>query len=150
MRKPRRPRGSQSEKPLGRACVWPFYHPGFPGGSAGKESACNAGDLGSNSGLGRSPKGGHGNPLQCSCLENPTDRGAWEAIVHGVAESNTTERLTLEHGDRRRGGSFCWAHSAISWPPANNGLASGTAEIPQSNVASASAACKRSPRANLS
>ena len=44
---------------------------GFPGGSAGKESACNAGDLGSIPGLGRSPEGGHGNPLQYSCLENP-------------------------------------------------------------------------------
>ena len=44
---------------------------GFPGGSVGKESACNAGDLGSIPGLGRSPGGGHGNPLQYSCLENP-------------------------------------------------------------------------------
>ena len=44
---------------------------GFPGGSVGKESACNVGDLGSISGLGRSPGGGHGNPLQYSCLENP-------------------------------------------------------------------------------
>ena len=45
--------------------------------SAGKESACNAGDLGSIPGLGRCPGGGHGNPLQYSCLENPMDRGAW-------------------------------------------------------------------------
>ena len=44
---------------------------GFPGGAGGKESACNGGDLGSNSGLGRSPGGRHGNPLQYSCLENP-------------------------------------------------------------------------------
>ena len=44
---------------------------GFPGGSEGKESTCNVGDLGSIPGLGRSPGGGHGNPLQCSCLENP-------------------------------------------------------------------------------
>ena len=44
---------------------------GFPGGSDGEESACNAGDLASISGLGRSPGEGHGNPLQCSCLENP-------------------------------------------------------------------------------
>ena len=50
---------------------------GFPGGSDGKESACNAGDLGSISGLGRSPGEGHGHPLQCSCSENPMDRGAW-------------------------------------------------------------------------
>ena len=62
---------------------------GFPGGSAGKESACNVGDLGSVLGLGRSPGGGHGNPLQYSCLENPLDRGARPAIVHRVAKSRT-------------------------------------------------------------
>ena len=56
----------------------------FPGISAGKESACNARDLGSIPGLGRSPGGGHGNPLQYSCLENPMDRGAWQTTVHGV------------------------------------------------------------------
>ena len=56
---------------------------GFPGGSDGKESAYNAGDLGFISGLGRSSGGGHGNPLQYSGLENPMDRGAWQAIVHG-------------------------------------------------------------------
>ena len=61
----------------------------FPGGSDGKESSCNAGaieDVGSIPGLGRSPRGGH---LQCSYLENPKDRGAWQATVHGVAESRT-------------------------------------------------------------
>ena len=97
---------------------------GFPGSSAGKESACNAGDPGSIPrlgrypgegkgyplqyywvfwvaqlvknpiamretipGWGRSPEGEHGNPFQCSCLENPMDRGAWQATVHGVSES---------------------------------------------------------------
>ena len=50
---------------------------GFPGSSDGKESACDATDLGSIPGLGRSLEGGHGNPLQYSCLENPMDRGAW-------------------------------------------------------------------------
>ena len=64
---------------------------GFPGGSDSKESACNAGDLGSIPRLGRAPGGGHGNPLQCSYLENPMDRGAWRAIDHGVSESDTTE-----------------------------------------------------------
>ena len=63
---------------------------GFPGGSDGKESTCNAGDLGLIPGLGRSPGGGQGSPLQYSCLENPMDRGAWRATVHGVTESDTT------------------------------------------------------------
>ena len=57
---------------------------GFPGGLDGKESACNAGDLGSTPGLGRSPGEGNGNPLQYSCLKNLMDRGAWQATVHGV------------------------------------------------------------------
>ena len=62
---------------------------GFPGSSAGKESACNAGDPNSIPELERSPGGGHGNPHQYSCLENPMDRGAWPATVHGVAKSQT-------------------------------------------------------------
>ena len=62
---------------------------GFLSGSVGKESACNAGNLGLISELGRSPGGGHGNPLQYSCLENPMDRGAWPVIVHGVAKNWT-------------------------------------------------------------
>ena len=61
----------------------------FPGGSEVKVSACNAGDLGSIPGLGKSPGEGNGNPLQYSCLENPTDGGAWWATVHGVAKSWT-------------------------------------------------------------
>ena len=60
---------------------------GFPGDSDGKESAGNAGDLGSIPGSGRSPGEGNGYPLQYSCLENPMDRGAWQATVHGVANS---------------------------------------------------------------
>ena len=61
----------------------------FPGGSDGKELACNAGDVGSIPGLGRSPGGGNGCPLQYSCLEESMDRGAWWATVHGVAKSQT-------------------------------------------------------------
>ena len=57
---------------------------GFPYSSDGKESACNAGDHGSIPKSGRSPGEGNGNPLQYSCLENPMDRGAWRATVHGV------------------------------------------------------------------
>ena len=58
---------------------------GFSSGSDGKESACNAGDAASIPGLGRSPGEGNGSPLQYSCLENPMDRGAWQATVHGVS-----------------------------------------------------------------
>ena len=57
----------------------------FPCSSVSKESACNAGDPGSIPGSGKSPGEGNGKPLQYSCLENPMDRGAWQAIVHGVA-----------------------------------------------------------------
>ena len=57
----------------------------FPHSSVSKESPCKAGDLGSIPGLGRSPGEENGNPLQYSCLENPMDRGAWWATVHGVA-----------------------------------------------------------------
>ena len=63
----------------------------FPGGSVGKESTCNAGGLGSIPGLGRSPGGGHSNPLQYSCLENPHGQRSladW-ALVHGVAKRQT-------------------------------------------------------------
>ena len=62
---------------------------GLPGGSTVKNPPANAGDVGSIPGSGRSPGGGHGNPLQDSCLENPMDRGAWWATAHGVAESQT-------------------------------------------------------------
>ena len=62
---------------------------GFPRGSEVKGSACNAGDLGSIPGSGRSPGEGNGNSLQFSCLENPMDRGAWWATVHRVAKSQT-------------------------------------------------------------
>ena len=58
---------------------------GFFGGSEVKASAWNVGDLGSIPGLGRSPGEGSGNPFQYSCLENPMNRGAWQATVHGVA-----------------------------------------------------------------
>ena len=70
---------------------------GFPGGLAGKESACNAGDLGLISGLGRSSRGGDGNPLQYSCLENPMDRDAWWAMVHSTAKSRTRLKWLSTH-----------------------------------------------------
>ena len=59
----------------------------FPSGSDGEESACNAGDPGSIPESGRPPGEGKGNPFQYSCLENPVDGGAWQAIVHGVIKS---------------------------------------------------------------
>ena len=65
------------------------YLQGFLGGSEGKESACNAGESGSIPGSGRSLGGGHGNPLQYSCLENSMDKGAWKVTVYGVAKSRT-------------------------------------------------------------
>ena len=63
-----------------------MYQAGFPGGSVVKNLPANAGDVGSIPGSGRSPGEGNGNPLQYSCLENPMDRGAWQATVHGVAK----------------------------------------------------------------
>ena len=62
---------------------------GFPDGSDGKESTCNAGDLGPVPGSRRSLGGGNVNPLHYPCLENPMDRGAWRAAVHRVAKSQT-------------------------------------------------------------
>ena len=61
----------------------------FSGGSDGKASACNAGDLGLITGMGRSPGEGNGNPLQYSCLKNSMDGGAWQATAHVVAKVQT-------------------------------------------------------------
>ena len=69
---------------------------GFPSSSAGKESICNAGDPGSTPGLGRSPGGGHGNPFQYSCLENPYGQRSLEGYrLWGSKGSNTAERLSV-------------------------------------------------------
>ena len=76
---PPRPSFKGSQQPVGY----------FPGGSDGKASSYNAGDLGSIPGSGRSSGEGHDNPLQCSCLDKPMDRGAWWAAVHGVAKGQT-------------------------------------------------------------
>ena len=69
-----------------------IYTPGLPGRSDSKEFACNMEDLGSIPRLGRSPGEEHSKPLQYSCVENPMDRGAWRATVHGV----TNERLSMQ------------------------------------------------------
>ena len=68
---------------------------GFPGGSDGKASACNTGELGSIPGSGIFPGEGNGYPLQYSCLEKSKDRGAWWATVHGIAKSRT--QLSNQH-----------------------------------------------------
>ena len=79
-------------------CILNTQQPGrsFPGGSVGKESACDAGDPGLIPGSGRSPGKGHGSPLQYSCLARSINRGAWKATVHGGhKESEVTEQLSL-------------------------------------------------------
>ena len=73
-------------------CNTASWFVGFPGSSDGKESACNAGDPGLTLGSGSSPGEGHGNPIQCSCLENSMDRGAWQVTVLGVTKSRTRLR----------------------------------------------------------
>ena len=65
----------------------PSISRGFSGGSDGKKFTCNAGNLGLIPGMGRFPGGGHGNPLQYTCLENPMDRRVWQVTVHGVTKS---------------------------------------------------------------
>ena len=70
-------------------CVELKDQSGFPGGSGGKVSACNAGDLGLIPGSGKAPGEGNGNLLQYSCLENPMEGGVWQATVHGLAKSRT-------------------------------------------------------------
>ena len=67
-----------------------------------KNPPANAGGVGSVPGLERSPGEGNGNPLQYSCLENPMDRGAWRAIIHGVTKSQTRLKLLSTHGDNTR------------------------------------------------
>ena len=81
-----------------------LMEPGFTGGSDGKKSAsCNARDLGSVTGLGKSAGEGNGNPFQYSCLENPMDRETWQATVHGVTKSWTRVRHTHTHTHTRTG-----------------------------------------------
>ena len=76
-----------------------------------KASACNAGDMGSIPGSGRSPGEGNGNPLQHSCLENPMDRGAWWATVHGVTKSQT--RLSDFTFPLRQRGILIWCFQLL-------------------------------------
>ena len=74
---------------MGRDFLESMALTGLPWRLSGKKTACNAGDLGLIPGLGKAPGGGHDNPLQYSCLENPMDRGAWWPAADEVAESQT-------------------------------------------------------------
>ena len=96
---------------------------GFPVVQMGKNPPANAGDLGSIPGLGRSPGEGNGNPLQYSCLENSTDRGACQATVHGAAESDRKEHARKE-GRIRAGEAVDW-YSLTTHERTSHTLSSG-------------------------
>ena len=84
----------------------------------GKESACIAGDAGNVDlipGSGRSSGGGHGNPLQYSCLENPMDRGAWKPAVHGSAQSRTRLKQLSAHTPKQISGDRVSGGRAVAW-----------------------------------
>ena len=91
-----------SNKHLRKNYTKTFHVEGFPGGSDGKESACNAGDLGLIPGSGGSPGGGNGNPLQYFCLKNPLDRGSWQVTVHRVSQSQTWLKLFISSSIPKR------------------------------------------------
>ena len=91
---------------------------GLPWWLSGKESACNAGGLGSIPGLGRYPGGRHGNPLQYSCLENPMGRGGWWDIVHRVTQGRTESESSSRRSYMDRTGCphHCmWAQFFPPW-----------------------------------
>ena len=103
----------------------------FSEGSDSKESACNVVNLDSVSGSGRSSGEGNGYPLQCSCLENPMDRGAWRATVHGGHEElDTTEQLTLSHFRREQGKNERGRMKEFAWPLKKIHHFSGTVNVP--------------------
>ena len=80
--------------------------PGFPGDSMVKNPPANAGDMGSIPGWRRSPEQGNDNPLRYYCLENPMNRGAWQAALHGLAESDTTEHAHMQDVNSLQPGSI--------------------------------------------
>ena len=88
----------------------------FLGGSVGKESACNVGDLCLILGLGRPPGVGNGNPLQYPCLENSMDRGAWWATVLGVAKSWTRLSNLAQHTSHPLRVQACFPQNTFPWP----------------------------------
>ena len=93
--------GHKWGKPVQLSCYW-YLGWGLPDGSVVRNPPENAGDtdMGSIPGLERSPRGGNGNPLQYSYLDNPMDRGAWWATAHGVAESDATEHTCMSVQNR--------------------------------------------------
>ena len=105
---------------------------GFPGGSGSKESVYNAGDLGSIPGSGRSPRGGHDNPLQYSCLENPHgQRSLVGCSPWGCKESDMTKRLSTQEGKWQR--SLKQEHPWERWP-GNTRFVRATPEYHRSGV----------------
>ena len=89
--------------------ISPHHNKGFPGGSVVKNLPArtgDSGDMGSIPGSGRSPRGGHGNPLQYSCWDNPMDRGAWWATVCGVTKNQTLLKRLSMHIRRKVLNSF--------------------------------------------
>ena len=104
-RRPEAPCRRPPSRPDGRM-LGASIRTGFPGGASGKNRPASAGDVrdaGSVPGSGRSPGGEHGNPLQYSCLENPTDRGAWWATVHKVSKSRTPLSNLVQCENRDKG-----------------------------------------------
>ena len=86
---------------------------GFPGGTSGKELSTKAGDIRDTSsipGSGRSPEGGHGNPLNYSCLQIPMDKGAWQAIVHRLSQSQTRLKQLSTHAGTLGNVQLCSIH----------------------------------------
>ena len=89
---------------------WEGHGRGFPGGTSGKELTCQCRDVGLIPGSGRFPVRGHGNPLQCSCLQDPMDRGAWWATVHRATKSQTRLKQFGTHVHSR---AFLWSNIGI-------------------------------------
>ena len=110
-------RASCWEEPGGAKMWFVVWVPRSPGLPCCKESACSAGDAGSIPGLGISPGGGHGNPLQYSSLENLMDRGAWRATAHGVTRNWRQLTPTVTKGQNQRVG---WSWETFSGPKIYN------------------------------